>query len=367
VVAGALPDVVDSVFTDFFGADGVVDAISGAAGDVALAVLTGESAAAALQDALSGLENDPAIQAGVAGTVDDALNVVNVDVLSNTTFQQDLGQSITGLINELAADPPVQALVTERFGAAIGGLLADTAVVGEVASAVGTAITGLLGYSGVSTAITDAAAEFIDAVLDGTGTAQAAQDALTSLQSAPAVVSGVNAVIPPIINGLLDTANVRQAIGVVVQQATLARLEQGWFHIEFLDRLTAKVAQGTVEDFLTRTAGQKLIDDVAVNVLLGLPVNDVGNFVVDQVLHKPALQVALGFSLGAGLGSLFGDNVIGDVIGWVAGFPATIVVGVGAAVIGVYEWIVGLLSSAIEAFAKPAESTETVYLQARTA
>ena len=47
--------------------------------------------------------------------------------------------------------------------------------------------------------------------------------------------------------------------------------------------------------------------------------------------------------------------------------PATIVVGVGAAVIGVYEWIVGLLSSAIEAFAKPAESTETVYLQARTA
>lgn len=367
VVSAALPDVVDSVFTDFFGAAGVDDAISGAAGDIALAVLTGESLTAAVQDALNALQANPAIQAGVQGTVADALGVINTDILSNTTFQQDLGQAITGLINELAADPPVQALVTERFGPAIGGLFANTAVVGDIATAIGTAVTGLLGYSGVSTAVTDAAAQFIDAVLGGTATGQAATQALQALQADPSVVAAANAVIPPIVNNVLDDAEVGEALGVVAQQVTIARLEESWFNIPFLDRLIGQVAKVTVEDLLTRVAGQKLVGDLAVKVVLGLPVRDAREFVVDQVLRRPALQIALGFSIGAGVGSLFGDNIIGDVIGWVAGFPATAVVGVGSAVIAFYQWIVGGWLSLIDALAAPAQSTEVRYLQLRVA
>ena len=367
VVTDALVDVVDTMVTDFLDAPGVVDALSGAAGDIALAVLTGESVTAAARDALSALEANAAIQAGVQVTVADAFTVIDTEVLSSATFQQDLGTAVTGLINELAADQVVQQYVTDRYGAAVGGLLADTAVVGEVASAVGSALTQLLGYSGVSTALTDAADQFVDAVLAGTDTGAAAQAALKSIQTAPSVVAAVNAVIPPILNTLLDTTDVRQAIGVVAQQATIARLDQSWFHIAFLDRMIGQVAKGTVEDFLTRTAGRRLVDDVVVHLVLGMPVSDATDFVVDEVLRKPGLQIALGFSLGAGIGSLFGDNILGEVIGWVSGFPATIAVGVAAVVIGVYEWIVGLVSSVIDGIAGPAQSGGIPYPEARIA
>ncbi len=367
VVTGALVDVVDTAGTDFLGTAGVVDALSGAAGDIGLAVLTGESVSAAVNDALSALEADPAIQAGVQTTIADALAVIDTQVLSNATFQQDLGTSITGLINEVAADQVVQTYVTDRYGSAVGGLLADTAVVGDVASAVGSAVTELLGYAGVSTALTGAADQFVDAVLAGTDTATAAREALASIQTAPAVVAAVNAVIPPTLNGLFDTADVRQAIGVVAQQVTVALLERPRFHIAFIDRMIGQVAKGTVEDFLTRTSGQKLIDDTAVAVLLGMPVSDTTGFVVDEILRRPELQIALGFSIGAGIGSLFGDNIIGEVIGWVSGFPATVGVGIAAAVIGVYEWIIGLWRDVFTGLTQPAQSRAVRYPEAMTA
>lgn len=353
-VSGALVDVVDNLFTGFFGVTGVVDALSGAAGDVALAVLTGDSLTAAVQAALSALEVNPAIQAGVQITVADALGVINAQVLGNATFQQDLGTDVTNLINELTADQVVQNLVTERFGAAIGGLVANTAVMEEFSSAVGSAVTQLLGYSGVSTALTNAAARFIDAVLAGTDAATAAQEALASLRSDPTVADAANAVIPPIVNSLLDTANVRQALGVAAQEATIAQLEQSWLNIPFLNRVIGEIAKGTVQDFLTRTAGQSLIDTVAVDLVLGKPVN-----VADEILRRPDLQIALGFSIGAGVGSLFGENIVGDIIGWVAGFPATIVVGGAAAVIDLYRWIVDgwmLVVNAISGQARPSEA-----------
>ena len=360
-VSGALVDVVDNLFTDFFGASGVVDALSGEAGDVALAVLTGDSLTAAVQAALSALEADPAIQAGVQTTVADALGVINAQVLSNATFQQDLGTDVTNLINELTADPVVQNLVTDRFGAAIGGLVADTAVMAEFSSAVGSAVTQLLGYSGVSAALTNAAAQFIDAVLAGTDAATAAQEALASLRSDPSVVDAANAVIPPIVNGLLDAANVRQALGVAAQEATIAQLEQSWWTIPFLDRVIGEIAKGTVEDFLTRKAGQGLIDTVAVDLVLGKPVN-----IADDILRRPDLQIALGFSIGAGIGSLFGENIVGDIIGWLAGFPATIVVGVGAAVIDLYRWIVDGWMLVINAITGQAQPSEALPAQSRT-
>lgn len=362
VVTNALVDVVDSVLTDFFGADGVVDAIAGAAGDVALAVLVFESPAAAVRDALSALRANTAIQAGVLGTVADALGVIDTEVLSNAAFQQTLGTAITGLINELAADQVVQTFVTGQFGAAVGGLLADTAVVGEVASAVGTAVTQLLGSPGVSTAVTNAAAQFIDAVLEGTATTEAAQAALAALRSDPSVVAAVNSVIPPIVNSVLDTADVRQAIGVVVEATTLATLGQTWPNIPFLDNIIARVVRATAEDFLTRPAGQKLVDGLVVDLVLGTPVTEIEAIVVREVVRSPALQIALGFSLGVGIGSLFGDNIFGDIIGFAAGFPATLVVSVAATVIGIYQWIVGGLLSVFDAFAAPAQSTEIPYV-----
>lgn len=360
-VSGALVDVVDNLFTDFFGVIGVVDAMSEAAGDVALAVLTGESVTAAVQAALSALEVNPAIQAGVQVTVADALGVINAQVLSNATFQQDLGTDVTNLINELTGDQVVQNLVTERFGAAIGGLVANTAVMEEFSAAVGSGVTQLLGYSGVSTALTNAAAQFIDAVLAGTDAATAAQQALAALRSDPSVVDAANAVIPPLVNGLLDTANVRQALGVAAQEAIVASLEQSRWTIPFIDRLIGQIAKGAVEDFLTRKAGQSLIDTVAVDLVLGKPVD-----VADEVLRRPDLQIALGFSIGAGIGSLFGENIVGDIIGWLAGFPATIVVGVGAAVIDLYRWIVDGWMLVINTITGQVQPSEALPAQSRT-
>ena len=65
VVSGALVDLVDSLFGDFFGAQGVIAAVSTAASDIALAMIGGQSFDEALAAALGALKANADVVAAV--------------------------------------------------------------------------------------------------------------------------------------------------------------------------------------------------------------------------------------------------------------------------------------------------------------
>lgn len=234
------------------------------------------------------------------------------------------------------------ALIGPPFGDVVANLLANTAVVDQVAATLGAVFTGLLAYPGFTTALTDSLDQFTEAVLlDGAEVSAALHTALHTLFADPGYVAAINGVVTPGLNTLLASPDVRQAIAVAAQQAAVAALEQSAFHIGFLDGIAGQVVKGTVDSFLGRREATELIDSLVVNVLTGMPLSDLTQTALGEIIDKPLLQIALGMSIGAGIGSLFGDNIIGDVIGLTAGLPITLVVGIAAGIAGLIQWIVG--------------------------
>lgn len=344
-VSGALIAMSGSVVGDFFGAPGVVDAFGNVADQLALALVSGDDPATAVQDALAALKASTAIQAAMLSTITDALNLLDVNVLSNPAIQQELGTTVTTLVAGLADNPAVQAFIVAKigppYGAVVGNLLANTTVVDGLASTLGLGVTQMLAYPGFDTALTGAIAQFAVAVLNGTAVKTALQDALSELQSAPAFIGAVNDVITPGLNALLASPEVREAVSVAAKQAVIAALGELKFHIGFLDAMAGQVVGGTVDSFLGKPAGVDLLDSLTTNLLLGMPLSDVNQFVTQSIIHEPSLQIALGMSIGAGIGSLFGDNVFGELIGMAAGLPITVVIGLAAGVVGILEWLFG--------------------------
>lgn len=336
-----LVTVITSVVPDFLGQFGVPSELAGVVGQFAASVVAGEKPNVAEQAALDALRTNPTIDSAAKTTVADSLSLINLTLLSYPAIQQALGATVTTLITTLAADAAIQAFIAERDGAAVAELLADAPVVAETATAVGAVVTQLLGYPGFTLALLGAVNQFADDVIDEKGVLEAQQDALRQLQTAPAVVSAVKAVVPPQVGTLLGYPNVRQALGVVAQEDVIALLRKSGIDNRFLDRTAGQVADGTVDSLLARPAGVSLVDDLVVSIMLGMPAMDWRSFTTQEVIEKPALQIALGMSIGQGIGSLFGDNIIGGLIGFATGVPVTLAIGVGSAIIGFLDWILG--------------------------
>lgn len=344
-VASGLGTIIGSLLPDFLESPGVPAAIADAAGILAAAVIA-DDLNEALSEVAATLLANPDVVAALKITIADALGQVVSELLSVPDIQQELGTIATTLIEELAGNAAVQAFVADQLGAPLGpivaGLLATTAVVDEVAVVLGSAVTGFLSYPGFSAALAGSINLFADELLDGTNRDAALRAAVQELQSDPAFIGAVNAVVPFAVNSILRYSNVRQAIGAAARDETIALLGASGIDNRFVQRVAGQLVEGTVEALLRQRAAKNLIDDVTVNVLLGLlPLTAVSDYVVDEVLHEPVLQIALGASIGQGIGSLFGDNIIGDLIGLAAGLPAATLVVVAAAIINIYQWLFG--------------------------
>jgi len=86
----------------------------------------------------------------------------------------------------------------------------------------------------------------------------------------------------------------------------------------------------------------QLIDDVVVDILTGTPPSDLANVVIQAILDRPSLQVALGASIGYGIGALVGNDTLGGtVLRVAAGAAATVVIVVAAGIINLYDWLFG--------------------------
>ncbi|MGV1006441.1 MAG: beta strand repeat-containing protein [Candidatus Nanopelagicales bacterium] len=361
--------IITSALPEFLGQFGVPTALAGIAGDYLAALVAGEDPKVAEQNAVTALRTNPTIDSAAKTTIADSLTLVDLDLLSSPAIQQALGATVTTLITTLAADPAIQAFVAQQDGPALAELLTDTAAVADLATGLGSVVTQLLAYPGFNTALLGAVNQFADDVIDGAAVTVAEQSALKGLRSAPAVVAAVGAVIPPAVNTLLSYSDVRQALGVVAQEDIIAALQKVGINNRFLDRTIGQVTDGTVESLLVRPAGVNLVDDLVVNILLGMPLSDWRGFTIQEVIDKPQLQIALGMSLGKGIGSLFGDNVIGDLVGLAAGVPATLAIGLTSLTVALFQLIFGRPAYGVSpsAAAGQALPSESHYFQAAPA
>lgn len=366
VVSNALVGLVDSVAADFFGAPGVVSAFSNAADYLTVAVVSGVGLSEALAETKAQLLANTAVQAAERSTITSALTLVQTTVLTDPAIQQALGAMVKTLFTGLASSPDIQSYVEGKLGPllrdVVTNLLGNPTVSDEAAAALGTAVTQFLSYPGFGAALTGAMGVFAEAALGGTPMSLALQEAVTALQSAPAFVAAVNAIVPPDVDTVLGYADVRDAIGTAAKEETIAALEGAGIDNKFLDGVAGQFAKGTVEALLEKPAAINLIDTLAVNLILGMPLGDVTEFVTQEVLDEPTLQIALGMSIGAGIGSLFGDNIVGDVIGVAAGLPITLAIGIAAGLVQIYQWLIGKQNEQWTPAAQAA-SSESHYFQ----
>ena len=327
-------EVVTTVVTTFLGQEAVPSTLGATAGRIAVAVMGGTDLTVALQEALRVLEADPVILAALSTTITAALDVADATLLSNPDVQRLLGSTVTTVIEQLAAIPDVRTAIGELLGPDFGPplveLLADSTFVDDVAVAFGTIITDLLAYPGFNGALTDAINQTADALLAGADPSAAINAGLAALEANPAYRAAVNAAVPSALNSLLSNPAVRQAVSTAAKSIVTDLLRTIGIGNGFIDGLAGQVVEVTVDSFLAKPAAKILVDGIAVDVLVGMPLSDATNSVIQAVLRDPALQVALGTSLGEGIGSLFGDNLVGLLIGGAAGITATVVIGIAS-------------------------------------
>ncbi|MCB1265810.1 MAG: hypothetical protein KDB56_14760, partial [Mycobacterium sp.] len=332
-------DVVTTTVATLLGQPGVPAALGDAAGQIADAILSGATVSAALQEAVQALGADPAMLSALSTTVDAALDVVDTALLSNPDVQLLLGSTVTTVIEQLAAIPGARTAIGDllgpSFGPAVVGLLADSTFVDDVAVTLGAVIVDLLAFPGFNGAVTGAIGKMADAVLDGTDISAAIQEGLAALEANPDYRAAVGTIVPSALNSLLSNPEVRQAVAttaktIVIDLLRGGLLGNGIFSNDVIDGAVGQVVGVTVDSFLAKPNAKILLDGIAVNVLEGMPLDEVANTVIQAVLRDPMLQVALGTSVGQGIGSLFGDNIVGLLVGGVAGITATVVIGIAS-------------------------------------
>ena len=327
-------DVVTTVLTTFLGQEGVPTMLGDTAGRTAAAILAGTSVATALQEALRALETDPLVLAALSATVTAGLEAVDSSLLSNPDVQQLLNSTVTTVIEQLAAIPAARAAIGDLlgppFGGAIAGLLADSAFVDDVAVTFGAVIADLLAYPGFNGAVTGAIGQMADALLAGTGFSAAIQEGLAALEANPDYRAAVSTIVPGALNSLLSSPVVRQAVATTAKTIVVDLLKGSGIDNGLIDGAAGQVVGVTVDSFLAKPTAKVLLDRIVVDVLEGMPVDEVANTVIQAVLRDPMLQVALGTSVGLGVGSLFGDNIVGLLVGGVVGITATVVISIAS-------------------------------------
>ncbi|MCB1292302.1 MAG: IPT/TIG domain-containing protein, partial [Mycobacterium sp.] len=172
-VASALLGVVDTLFSDFISAPGVVDAFSGAASQWALVLLTTGSLAAATKAAQQELEDsaavdnavDVSVTAAVAellgdgqvwAAVDATLTTLVTDVLGDEPVQQAVGTWVANAVNERLGFGPI-SVVGDLIGDAVVALITNPVVQTGLIGVVDTLVSDFWGTAGVVTAFYEAA------------------------------------------------------------------------------------------------------------------------------------------------------------------------------------------------------------------
>ena len=160
--------MVDTLFSDFIGAFGVVPALSGAAGEFALALLTGATWSEAITAAEQELAASPAIDnavdvsvtAAVAellsdqsiwAAVDTTLTTLVTDVLGDEPVQQAVGTWVANAVNERLGFGPI-SVVGDQIGDAVVALITNPVVQTGLIGVVDTLVSDFWGTAGVVTA-----------------------------------------------------------------------------------------------------------------------------------------------------------------------------------------------------------------------
>ena len=283
VVQGALNDLVDTVFSDFFGTFGVVTVFASAASELTAAAVKGDLPAVR-PFVIAQLRDNPNIDAGVQLAVGGAVTTL----LKNTALWSVVDQQVASLITEVLADSAVQQAVDERVaaeisrqlggelgaivgaqaGAAVAGLLGNPAISGALVELVDTVTQDFFGFPGVVTAFADAASEVALAVVIGDDVQAAQKAALAALRVSPAVDGGAELAVGAAVNQLLtDTA----ALSAV--QNTLTSLVTGLLgDAAFEDALDQRIATDVANQLggeLGQTVGPQVA--AAVTTLLASP------------------------------------------------------------------------------------------------
>jgi hypothetical protein len=330
-IGAGLSALVDTIFTDFFGATGVVPAFATAADNLVVAVLGGQDVEAAIAAALAGLQANGDIQAAVDLTVSAGV----AEVLSNTAMWQAISGIVGSLVSGLLADATVdQALNTQiastvsallgggALGETVGGqvaaaamaLITSPAVTNALAEAVTSGISSLVGAAGVISAISDAAGQFAVDVLTGDGIDAALATMLASLEANPTIIAGLESAI----TAGLDVVNTQLLSNPEVQQllsTTVSTL--------FLQLTSDPVVRTAIANFVGAPYGQiiaNLLANPSVTAdfaqVLGTAITDFLSFpgfnsaliaAVDEVAVAVLTGTELSVALREGLASLQAD------------------------------------------------------------
>ena len=206
----------------------------------------------------------------------------------------------------------------------------------DLAAGLGAAIPSLLGRDGVGTSLADAVNQVADQVLDGADPAGALQSALTALQSNPAFTDAASATIRGAVPAILGIPGVRQVVSDSARLAVIGLLDQAGINLGVLNVAAGEVTRATLNSLLAAPAVWALISDVASDVVIGIPPNQLANNVIHAVVGDTDLQIAIGLALGQGVGSLFGDTAFGRAVGYVAGAAATLQIVLAAGIVGLF-------------------------------
>ena len=312
--------MVDTLFSDFFGAPGVISTLSDAAGTLATAAVYGNLGTVA-PEVLDSVRNNPDIDAGVDGAVSTAVTdfLANTEVaqavggtvttlatnlLGDTVVQDAAGAAVAGLVTGYLGNSPIAQPVGDAVGVAVEQFLATDGVAAELGAIIGSVIPDFLSQPGVAGAFGSAAGAVAVALVQGEDLTEATQIAVADLKSNAEVVAAVEATIADALN-LVDTTmlsnpTVQQSLGAITTNliATLAADPQIQAYVA--ERYGAPVAGLLTDPAVVEEISTQL--GLAVTELLAYPgvstaITDSLNLFADEVITGTNEFVALGDAL----------------------------------------------------------------------
>ncbi|MFN8090534.1 MAG: hypothetical protein U0R81_16490, partial [Mycobacterium sp.] len=330
VVSGALVDLVDSLFGDFFGAQGVIAAVSTAASDIALAMIGGQSFDEALAAALGALKANADVVAAVGIAVGGAVT----QLLSDTALWQAVDGAVAGLITQLLGDTTVQtalsntisSLVSSALGGGelgdvvgaqvanmVVGLLTNPVVSGAIVSLVDSLSSDFFGAQGVVAAVATAASDVVLGMIGGESFEEAWDAALGVLKANPDVIAAVGISVGGAVTQLLSDTALWQAV-----EGSVAGL--------ITDLLGDTTVQGALNARISSLVST-LLGGGALGAAVGGQVADA----VVGLLADPVVTDALGAVVGTVLTDFFGaEGVISAVASAASGFALAVMTGESA-------------------------------------
>ena len=325
VVGDTLVELVNTVFGDFFGTNGVVEALSSAAGDLAMAAVAGnlDEVGPAIQEKL---RTNPAVDTGVQRAVGDAVT----ELLTDATLWQAVDGEFSSLVTNVLADTAIQdaaygvvaaqvsvlvgggdlgQVVGAQVGDAVVSLMRDPEVGQALIGAVNTLFGDFFGAPGVVPTFAIVADELALSALttppgEGFNWVLALAAAEAALRSSPNIQVGADLAVYDAATKLLDDTQLWQDVGTTLGTLTTNLIE-------------STVVQQAVGAQVATTVSDAL-GGGAFGAVVGQDVGDA----VQQFLAVPDVATGLGAVIGAALPDLFSkpgvDTALAEAAGQIA-------------------------------------------------